>query len=97
LDYWIAYWIAAFEQVRARKEHVILASYEDCCLGAARAVEKLCSRLDIPPDGAFEEAAATFRDTPSGRGGKPVDVDKHLLNRAELLHATLLESALGVR
>jgi hypothetical protein len=96
LNYWIGYWIAAFEHVLARKEHLILASYEDCCLGAAGAVEQLCARLDIPPDGALQEAAATFRDTPSG-GGKPAEVDRHLLDRANQLHATLLESALGVR
>ena len=97
LDYWIAYWIAAFEYVRARQEQLILASYEDCCFGAARAVEQMCARLDIPHDGALQEAVATFRDSPSGGGGTLADVDLALLERANQLHAKLLESALGVQ
>jgi hypothetical protein len=95
LNYWIAYWISAFEHVGARKDQLILASYEDCCLASARAVEQLCARLDIPPDGASQEATATFRDTPSVSAGSLANVDPALLERADTLHATLLECSLG--
>jgi hypothetical protein len=91
LDYWLAYWIAGFEYVLARKESVVIASYEGCCLDAVRALTELCARLDIADEGALEQAAALFRDTPSSRtGGEQVNAE--LLHRANRLHATLLGS-----
>ena len=95
LDYWIAYWIAAFEHVLARKEAVILASYEGCCLNSTKAVEELCARLEIPADGVLQEAAAIFRETPSAGGRDRVSVDANLMDRANTLHSALVASALG--
>jgi hypothetical protein len=94
LDYWLAYWIAAFDHILARRESLILASYEDCCLNSRKALEELCARLQIPHEGALEGAAGMFRDTPSVARGT-ADVNPELLDRANQLHARLLESAVG--
>jgi len=91
LDYWLGYWIAAFEYVLARRQAVVLASYEDCCLHAEKVLSKLCERLDIPPEGVLHQAAALVRDTPSSQSGQ-VQVDADLLDRANRLHSTLLGS-----
>jgi hypothetical protein len=95
LNYWVAYWIAAFEYVLAKREAVILASYEGCCLNPVAALDELCARLEIAHDGALQDAASIFRDTPSGPAASQTGVDEVLLDRAHNLHATLLESAVA--
>lgn len=92
LDYWIAYWIAAFDHVLARRDRLVLASYDDCCLHAKDVVPRLVTRLGIPEDGALSGAIALFRDTPSSRG-RTAAVDAALMDRATRLHASLVDAA----
>jgi hypothetical protein len=37
MDYWIAYWVAAFEHVLTHRDNVLLVAYEDACLHPERA------------------------------------------------------------
>jgi hypothetical protein len=89
LDYWLGYWIAAFEYASSHLDTVIVVSYERACRDAARALSEICARLEVAEEGALPKAAALFRTEPSatsGRGG----VDRDLLEHAERLHDTLL-------
>jgi hypothetical protein len=63
LDYWLAYWIAAFEHVSSKREQVIAVSYEQVCTQGAPALEQLCQRLGVDPGGnaALARMAAEFR------------------------------------
>ena len=88
LDYWLGYWIAAFEYVLSHRDKLVVASYEAACTDPRRALADICNRLDIPEDGAMSAAVALFRPEPSTRKGR-VDVNQELLARAEFLWEAL--------
>lgn len=90
IDYWLGYWIAAFEHVLSRQDKVVLVCYEACCSDPTRAVAKICERLDIDDEGALPRVAALFKEPPASRGTE-VDVDRQLLLRAGELYATLCD------
>lgn len=92
LDYWIGYWIAAFEHVLSHRADAVVVSYEASCTDPRRTLADICARLEIPDDGAMASAVALFRSEPSSRGG-PADADTALLDRANHLYETLLETA----
>jgi hypothetical protein len=89
LDYWLAYWIAAFEHVLRCRDKTIVVSYEASCLDASRALSEICARLDIADEGTLSQAAGLFRSEPSSRDGR-VEVDLELLERAEHVHEALV-------
>jgi len=89
VDYWLGYWIAGFEHVLSRREHVILFSYEATCRDGAGALAELCRRADIDDGGALAAAAALFRPPPPPRG-TDVEIDPDLRARAEALHRALV-------
>jgi hypothetical protein len=91
-DYWLAYWIAAFDYVLARGERIILVSYEAACLDGRNALAGICARAGIADDGALSAAAGRFSEPPPPRGGE-VAVDPALRDRALALHAALIEAA----
>jgi len=89
LDYWLGYWIAAFEHVRDHPHAAIPVSYEALCARPRAVFSNLLEQLGIVVDArSVETAAASFR-LPSER---PSDnqPDGELLRRAERLHQTLL-------
>jgi len=89
LDYWLGYWIAAFEHVRNYLHVVIPISYEALCGRPHAVFSNLLEQLGIVADDrSVDIAAASFR-LPSDR---PSDdqPDGALLRRAEQLHQTLL-------
>jgi hypothetical protein len=88
LDYWIAYWIAAFSYILERREKVILISYEATCRNGKEALSNLCGKLEIPEDGMLENAAAIFK-APSQKQRDTSGIDVHLLKRAEKLYNEL--------
>lgn len=88
LDYWIAYWIAAFEHVAARRERLHLVRYEALCDGAANAAAELCETLGIEA-GRAPEIAVHFRPVPK----RDPELDAYrspLRDRAEALHRRLM-------
>jgi len=91
LDYWLGYWVAAFEYVLSHRDKLVVASYEAACTDPRRALTDICNRLDIPEDGAMAAAVALFRPEPSTRTGR-VDVNQELLARAESLWEALCGS-----
>lgn len=88
IDYWLAYWIAAFEYVLARRDKVILISYEATCAGGRHALADICMKLEIPEEGMLDTAASIF-NTPSSPRVDKTKFDHELLGRAEELHETL--------
>jgi hypothetical protein len=94
LDYWLAYWIAAFDYVRSRRELALLISYERACTDPRRTLASLCERLEIPDDGRLPEAAGLFRPQPAGSTTAD-NVDRGLVERAEQLHRELIADQLA--
>jgi hypothetical protein len=89
LDYWLAYWIAAFEHVLARRDTGVLISYESACADPGRVLSFICDRLEIAEDGMLPAAAGLFRPEPAG-STKTDGADKELLDRALQLHRDLV-------
>lgn len=61
LDYWLAYWICAFEYVRERREDLILVSHDEVCNQGAETTERLFAALEIGDDSAKSSVAAYFK------------------------------------
>jgi hypothetical protein len=90
IDYWLAYWISAFEYVFARLEKVILISYEHICMDAKRTLANLCEQLDIPTEDSLEEAASLFRE-PSPPKGDKLSCDPRLFDEAIDLYKSIIQ------
>jgi len=90
LDYWLAYWIAAFDHILRQRTEVILLSYERACEDGARALARLADCLELELSGPFAEAASRFK-APSRHGAADEVADTALLARAQALHGDLLQ------
>jgi hypothetical protein len=92
VDYWLAYWICAFDYVISRKDRVILVPYEAACHDPSRALGAICMRAGIAEDGALAAAVSRFDEAPAPRARDFV-TDPALRDRATALHAALIEAA----
>jgi hypothetical protein len=90
VDYWVGYWIAAFEHVLTLRDAVILVSYEDICVDPRRILSEICDRLDLADRDALDAAADLFKESPRRQPSSDAMVDSRLRNRAEELRKTLL-------
>lgn len=90
INYWLAYWISAFEHVFARRDKVMLISYEKICFDARNMLADICSQLEIPEEGMLDVAAKLFHSPPLPRGNKKY-FDFKLLDRAEELYEALFK------
>jgi hypothetical protein len=88
-DYWLAYWIAAFEYVLERRNKVILISYENTCIGGKTALKNICDQLKIPEEGFLEEVASMFK-APSTPKTDQTHFDHDLQRQAQLIYKDLL-------
>jgi len=93
LDYWLAYWIGAFRHIAIHRDQVILLSYEAACRDGATALRALVDRLGIAQTGPLESLATLFK-TPTRYGAAEEAKEPTLVDRAEALHAQLLELSL---
>jgi hypothetical protein len=89
IDYWLAYWIAAFEHVLARRDKIILISYEATCADGRHALTEICRQLEIPEEGMLDRVASIFKAPSSSRGDKTT-FDNKLRSCAEELHEALI-------
>ena len=91
IDYWLAYWVAAFEYVLQRRERIVLVSYESLCAAGRSAIARICERTGIADEGELESAAESIKEAPPPRqdGYSPAPA---LLERATSVHARLLEA-----
>jgi len=89
LDYWFAYWIAAFEHIAVRRDRIHLIEYEDLCRRGTAAAADLCELLGIEGSRAAA-VGAHFRPAP------PLmpELEAYrspLRDRAEALHRKLID------
>jgi hypothetical protein len=89
VDYWLGYWIAAFEYVLARRDRLIVVSHEQTCADSAAALVALAERLGFRGDDVPEEAIALF-DESAPSIYEVGDMDAALRRRAENLYQALL-------
>ncbi|HKK30021.1 MAG TPA: sulfotransferase [Alphaproteobacteria bacterium] len=89
LDYWLAYWIAAFEYVKEHRERVALVSHEAICNDALATVRNLFTALGIEAAEQERAVAAHFRPGPENNRPFP-DHDLALRAEAEALYADLI-------
>lgn len=89
LDYWLAYWVGAFEFVMSRVEKLILVSYEQNCAHGREALSLLCRKLELDDQGALDQAASLFRP-PSAGSVEGEATDRQLLDRAVAVYEQLL-------
>jgi len=88
LDYWLAYWIAAFEHIAAHRSHVHLVSYDDLCSRDNGTAALLCEWLGIEAWRA-PEIGAYFR--PQSSPTEALDTHRSAYRgRAEDLYRNLL-------
>lgn len=88
-DYWLGYWIAAFEHVLSRRAKVVPVSYEEICAEPKPALARICDTLGLATEGQLDTVAALFRSSAE----RPRDdglFDAKLLARADRLHSSLL-------
>lgn len=89
-DYWLHYWIAAFETVLAQGDNCIFVLQDDLRSAPQATIEELCSVLGIPAGPA--DFAQYFR---SGSDATSTDIyDGELYDRAAALYARLEARAL---
>lgn len=92
LDYWLAYWIAAFEARPAPAARTVLVSYEALCADPGRTMTALCEALDVEATEVTAAHLAQIREA-GAHGEAPGGCDEALREHAEHLHASLRASA----
>lgn len=95
IDYWLSYWVAAFEHVLDRADGLVLLAHDVACAAPLRILQQLCEILDIEEDGAVESAAALYARDAAPDFENPPDVDKKLLSGANDLYERLRARSLG--
>jgi hypothetical protein len=93
LDYWLGYWIAAFEHVSEHRQILIPISYEALCAQPLEVLGNLLDQLGIVVDDrSLDTVASRFRP----QFERPCDdrPDDELLRRAERLYQTLVNERL---
>jgi hypothetical protein len=89
INYWLGYWIAAFEHVLERRGSVLIISYEATCAHGRRALAEICKQLEIPDEGMLDTIAALFR-APVCWPGDQAGLDPELRDRAEKIYDALI-------
>ena len=91
LDYWLAYWISAFDHVDARRSAVTIVPYEVLCETGAAGFVALCAGLGISDASAVSRASEIFRPVMAYAWAER-EADATLRARAEALYARLTRS-----
>jgi len=89
INYWVAYWIAAYEYVLSRRDSAILFSYEQTCLNARSELSEIFEQLNVNSEGMLDSISALFRSPPPAQAD-PAVVDPLLREAARELHHELL-------
>jgi hypothetical protein len=90
IDYWLSYWIVAFEHIFAKRDKVTLISYEATCAGGRHALGDICTQFEIPEEGMLDMIASIFK-MPSPMRVDKNDLGHRLRGRAEELYEALIE------
>lgn len=90
LEYWIAYWIAAFSHILGYTDTVTLVSYEALCKAGPDGLRVVTDRLGVGSEAG--DTAATLLHAPRSHAGHHV-ADRELLEQAEAVHRRLLDGS----
>ena len=90
VNYWLAYWCAAFGHVLANLgDNVVLVDYEGLCAQPVPHLERIAGKVALAEPTTLAAAAARFR-APTAHDVAALDVDGALLEVALALHQQLL-------
>lgn len=89
LDYWLRYWIAAYEEVDAARRQVRPLGYEGLCAEPRAALGGLAEIVGLPRGDALTRAVARVHGPPRPRAD-PAQFDPALVARARELYRALL-------
>lgn len=93
LEYWIGYWVAAFEEILRAAPDIVLLSYERMCGGGAPALHALEQALHLT-EGALVQAAGSSLRPPRTYDVLADVQDGELVERATGLRDRLLEQSI---
>ncbi|HPU16985.1 MAG TPA: sulfotransferase, partial [Polymorphobacter sp.] len=94
LDFWLAYWIAAYTHLLDQHGNsIILVGHEALCANPAQVMAALAARLRLTDPAGFVASGADIRDS-TARPVPTAGVDTALLAAATALHQRLLAAAL---
>jgi hypothetical protein len=96
IDYWLAYWIAAYEHILAEQARsgLTLLAYEAACAEPLSTLAALQRLLALSADSKLlRRAAERFNPPPAPRTGMEA-ADKQLMEQAEALHHALLRAGI---
>lgn len=88
LDYWLAYWIAAFEYVKSRRERLIIVSHDAISNRGPETTERLFAAMDIDAPERKASVAAFFKPEAAREHDYPKH-DSRLRAEAETLYQEL--------
>jgi hypothetical protein len=91
VDYWLKYWIAAFEHVLDQRDRVILVSHDALCANPREQMRRLLAAVELDAEGADAAVAAVFRSPPATTG-LTEPISPGLRERAEAIHRALQPS-----
>jgi hypothetical protein len=93
LSYWVGYWACAFEHVLARRDKIILLSYEQSCAHGTEALHAIARALHVDDAALGALSGEVFRGSRAYED-RP-DVDPELRERALVVHSRLLEASIA--
>lgn len=91
LNYWLAYWLVAFEHIRTQVHNIRPLSFESLCAAPRDVLGRVFDRLGLDADPALDRAASFIADHRRAADDVRPDVDATLAARAEALYAELSE------
>jgi hypothetical protein len=93
IEYWLSYWISAFEHILTLQAQVQLVSFENLCAGGASAFGKIAERIGFATASDGDDISSIFREPPDYH--QKIEIrDNRLLERASELHRQLLETSI---
>ncbi len=95
LDFWLAYWCAAFSCVLAiqPKDTVHLVSYDRCCANAPESLQRIGKAIALTDTDLLRNQASRFRVRPAHDCENP-GYDRGRIDRALAIHDELLRRAI---
>jgi hypothetical protein len=93
IEYWLSYWISAFEHILSRQAQIHLVSFENLCAGGASTFGRIAERIGIATTSVGADFSSIFREPPDYHQNIEIR-DHRLLVRANDLHRQLLEKCI---
>ncbi len=91
INYWVAYWIAAYNYVLEHRNIVLIISYEQTCLNPRSKLSEICEQLEIDTEGMLDDIATIFHHPPQARADLE-QIDPILRENAKDLYYRLLNN-----